>query len=411
MNKQKKLTLLFLFCLDTSFFYLIKIPGFISQYINNYQKAFLVVVVFIVMLFYIKQIVNYRYYFIYNILGLIFIFTMAFIIGTLRYDQNIKSILIVSIHFLVPLVYLFFMIIIKDKKSLDNFQNILIYCGTFLALLFNFQYIIFNLTNKVFLNININKSIIATRFGGIRIYESSFFILFSSILAISFFLKEKNRKKRFRYLLFLTIMIYYIFIVFKSRIAIISIISIFTILMLIKRRKNIVKKFIAILLVLATIILLINSEYGKLYLESIKSKDGGVRSEATKYYNRQTSEMLLTGIGFVNSSQNDELRLISMGPDNIFYKDDVGIINIFNTFGVFGLTWYISLVVMMINVTINVIKKMSINDSFVLIGCLLLIIITSFTMIITDSQRIFVLPCILTIFDSYFKLSKQKSIR
>ena len=181
MNKKEKSIFIILLMIDTSFMYLLKFPNFISTYMSNYQKALLVAVILIINVFYTKKIIKNGFVFIYSMILLRFMFTTSVLLGNLRYNQNIKDVLSNGIYLLVPFSYFLLSLFTKSKKGLLEFENIIIVLGTLQAFLFNLQYIMYNSFNYVFLNIDINKSIISSRFGEIRIYESSYLIIFSSI--------------------------------------------------------------------------------------------------------------------------------------------------------------------------------------------------------------------------------------
>ncbi len=206
------------------------------------------------------------------------------------------------------------------------------------------------------------------------------------------------------YYIFLIINMFYIFIVFKSRIASISFLIILITIVFFKNIDNFLKILCSSIFMFMLVFILLNTNYGKMYLDSIDLDSTSVRSEAIEYYNNQTKDVIITGVGFINANNNVELKSFTMGNDGKFYKDDVGVINLLNTFGILGVLWYIFIIFTMIKIMKDLYKLYKIVEFIELISIFMLIIITSFTMIISDSQRIFTLPIALTIFDSYYKI-------
>lgn len=404
MDKNARIILVILLLIDTSFMYLFEFPSFISTYMNNYQKLFLVVVIIGLTILYAKKIINKRYVFTYSMFLLSFMFIIAIILGVLRYNQGIKAVLSQGIYILVPFAYFLLNSFINDKKSLIDFENIIVIFGTIQALLFDIQYLIYNMFGIVFLNIDINKSILSARFGQIRIYESSYLLIFATILSISFIFRVKEKKLKILYIISTLINSYYLLSVLKSRIATVSIVCIIILLLLIKKRSSLINRIGVIISIVIVMLLLTNTTYGKLYIESMDTSSENVRERATEYYIEQIKKIPITGVGFINASTSNELKSLVMGPKNIYYRDDVGIINIVYTFGAIGVIWYILIIVKMIRCIIrSILRKTCLVNYIELIVIFIFILTTSFTMIITDSQRIFILPCVMVIFDSHFK--------
>lgn len=344
MKKDYKIDMLSLFMwllllLQIKFCWLIPLKAFYS--VNSNQQQILMVVVLLAALFLLKgKPLNYgtessrryiAFFFLYYVFELL--------LSAIENEQGIINALIASDFYLMLLFYFFSMYFI-EKRSLNKFYHIIICVSMANIAVCWIQYILAKF-GVFFTQIDTSSM----RFGNIRIGALSETITSLGIfLCFSRFLNEQEKRK-WRYFAGFALGMLGHLIVSKGRMSLLALFSGCCIYVLDKYKKY-AKKIIAVIVVIIILaIAFLNSSIGKIYLNSltdVETDTGSIRTREIAYYNDQTKESPIFGVGFIRDI-GDQASNKMKGPAHQYSRTDVGIWGLANAIGYIGVIWYVLL--------------------------------------------------------------------
>lgn len=399
--------------LDLSFFYLVPINNVIGTIISNYQKIGLSASVIISFIIYIKHVFSKRkYLFLKNLIIFILLVLAEVFLSYLSYGQGIKTIIVMTNQYFVILAYFIFCYYIEKEKGIYSLEKILLLSTLIISVLLIVQYCIYNINETLFLYIDGDRLGVARRFGSIRIYESSYYITFNSVLAFGILVKNKCGKKlKSLALLTFVISMIEIIVVFKGRSNLIFILISILFIIGIRFKKKKLQQVIVIPITVASLILILNIPKVKIFFESFNVNEASVtiRVRAMDYYINQTKDNFLFGTGFIEAKENDLSYYMVRGDEGLFYKDDMGIIGLMNTFGIIGFMWYIMIFYKLLKVLLIAYKKKIYISYIEIYGLAFFIICSCVVLNPLDAQRIIVFPLLLSLIDYINKVILNKS--
>ena len=161
---------------------------------------------------------------------------------------------------------------------------------------------------------------------------------------------------------------------------------------------NIKKKLIIILVSTIAIIIFANSNILKKYIEIGKTEtySTSIRFEAIQYYINQTKDNKFFGTGLIYEKDNhDTLSYILHGPETKYFKSDVGIFGLYNTFGILGIAWYILITFKFIRILFRKYKMKIVCNNVESIGLFIYFIATTTTLNIVSPDLITYMPIIM----------------
>lgn len=395
----EKLIILILL-VETKFIYLIPVPSFISKINNAHQKIIVVMIIITIVLLLSTKLLNQRYM-IFTPVVLIFIgiYIIEIMLSYTNYDQGVLNAFIASNYYLIPISYFIYSYYFRRDNGLEKFKNIFINFTIVLSILFLIQYILINFNIK-FLQIDFEQ----VRFGDLRIYESgNHFIKLGLIFASSNILSSRYNKKD---IITVALCTFNMIFIAKGRMAMI-VIFISLLSMIMYKNKNDIVKFISTMVILIIIgILALQTDIAKTYIEASKVVDASYtnRTKTIDMYIEQISKNPIWGMGFIRDMEDSESTKLLTGPMGTYTRTDVGIIGFTNCFGLVGFIWYIGFIFSSIFYIIKIKKIVNKEENLDLIGILVMIIVSSISLIVTDASRIFLVPIFMANIDClYYK--------
>ena len=120
--------------------------------------------------------------------------------------------------------------------------------------------------------------------------------------------------------------------------------------------------------------------------QSISENTGSsfARFNAISYYLNLFKKNILFGLSMVSPDEGNSMYYFVHGQAGIFHYDDIGIIGTLTKLGVFGLIWYIYII---IKSSLLVVKTKGKNKALS-VGLMIMMIISSITQSYLDSQRL-----------------------
>lgn len=398
MNKLLlKSSIYLILIMNLSFFYLIHIPSFIM--IGNYQKMGIVLLGIIITVLFHRILIkeNKKYLFAINILFLFFLYLCEVVLSKISYTQNIKDILSASSSYLILGLYFIVAYYTSKYSKQEQIEEFLITCILLASMLMITQYIIYEYTGFIFLNIGK-----AVRYDSLRIYESDYFFVFGSVLALGMLLNDtSNKKNKYKYMLAVILSAIEIIVVSKSRTGIImSVISCMFITFLHYKSKRL--KLLNVFLIFILLITLgMKVPFINKAITSINQNDSSinVRIEAGDFYLKQIANNPIYGVGFIKPIPNDKSYSLVRGDKGLFYKSDMGILGSINSMGVVFLFWYLFLVYKIIKILFILYKRNQYSKNLEIFGVAFLSLSGSLAMNPFDPQRVVLFPFILASID------------
>lgn len=132
------------------------------------------------------------------------------------------------------------------------------------------------------------------------------------------------------------------------------------------------------------------------------------RVYAMDYYWNCFLKSPFLGNGFVDGSVNSAYYAVEHGPQNVAWYSDVGFMGLLAKTGLIAILYYIIPVTKMCKVAHRVYKYVSHAEGGFLISCVVYVLLTSLTLIITDSGRVFLYPCLLALLLYYERIYIRK---
>lgn len=417
MKSIYKIIIFLIFLLEARFLYLFNVPNFISQY-NTYNIK---IIIFLICFLAIWILLTFRHYkylnrkAIFNKFIIIFILYVSseILISYLNYSvYNHTFIDLMWVSYFYFIICLYYIIVYLGVRFDDySYKKVIIILSLILSIIFIVQAYIYNLGGGLILKIPETNIVgIESRLGRIRLTYPSTLISFGCILSFSeIFNKEINKKKLLNILNVIFSIIYLIY-VSQTRALIIYVILSMLVVFIFVNRKSVKKVIIMMITLIITTGIIMNLNITKEYLNSFEDSKNSIsniaREGAIDYFIDRGSKNLIFGSGFINPNANSETYYIARGEVGIFSTTDVGIFGYYSIFGIFGLLLYLYLIVKMISIISTLIKNNKIDYCIETIGVLTFFITSSATLIVTDSQRIILLPLILAIFNNKYCIEK-----
>lgn len=391
---------------DLKFYYIIPLPSVIEQLNNNHQKIIIVLIVILVFSCFLFKLINLNnLIFKKSIFYFIILYLIELIISWYRHNQGLMNVFISSNYYILLLSYFIFIYYLRKNSNNKAFKEKIININVFISVLFLLQYILIKFNVK-FLQINFEYY----RFGELRIYEAaSMFVNLGVILALGNLLKLKRGKKNnCKSILCIILSLINIIIVAKGRMGLLIILCTMILMILYRYRKNAIKIFIAISIIGVVGLLFIRTDVAQEYIKSSQIKDASItnRQGAINMYVDQIKKNPIFGMGFIRDMDNSEAVLLLRGPKGSYTRTDVGIIGFTNTFGILGFAWYIYILIKFSYIILILHRKNVLNMNLELLGIFIMVILTSFTLIVMDSERILIMPIFMALLD--YTVNKYK---
>lgn len=310
----------------------------------DYQKSNIIIaLICIVFLFFKSEFFRKNTYtFRFDIVIFISLVIAEIFISNFVYAQGIVACIKAGIYYFAILLY--YVITYKDKErnTIRYTKKWCIYLSIVISLILIAQYFIYNKFMITFIGLDLSR---AYRMGGVRIGEGSYFISVGIILTLSKIL-NKNARYTFKEFVFyvtaLGLELFYIIFVAKTR-SVLMIVGISMLFMVFLCSGGIKMKLQVLALSIISVFVLLNSSVFKDYvsLSETESYSTQIRLEALDFYLDQVKDHRILGTGLIYEKDNhDALSYLLHGEEGRYFKSDIGIVGMYNTFGVCGIAWY-----------------------------------------------------------------------
>ncbi|MBE6048875.1 MAG: hypothetical protein E7213_10860 [Clostridium sp.] len=327
--------------------------GFLLTTID-YQKSNIIIGIIcgVFLIFKSKYIRKNTSTFRFDVLIFIFLIIAEIFMSKFRYGQSLSCSIKAGIYYFSILFYYVITYKEQERKTLEFMKKCFIYMSFILSIILILQYYIYDRMRITFIGVDLSR---AFRMDGVRITDGMYFISIGIICTLAKILtykREFSARKFIEYVVFLSFDLFYIVFVSKTR-SILVVICLVIVIMMLCSGNDVKKKLLIILVSSIAIPLFLNSSIVKKYIDlgETDTYSTEVRIEAMNYYIDQVSENKLLGVGLIYEKDNhDILSYILHGPETKYFKSDVGIVALYNTFGLFGLGWYILIILKFIRI-------------------------------------------------------------
>lgn len=272
---------------------------------------------------------------------------------------------------------LFYFVFRARNINMKKLFKLVVITGVFLALLNNIQYIFFG-ELKIF---HVSRSL--ERAGQLRFLIGDFFTIFSPIIALGEYLKEKKKV----YLIAFIYMIATVVMQGKTRAVIWGLMATTLLLLYYSKQISFLKAFFICVPLFTLFIWLgpyIRSTFiGEIYEETkyeIGQKAGnvGIRFDAYDYYFGEIMKSPVIGRGIWN------LAFSGDNPEDMsakgFHLDDIGMTRLFFHFGLIGAIWLLIILAKVYKLAFFSLEKLKENIHYGLIGYFVFSIFTMLTL-------------------------------
>lgn len=312
----------------------------------NYNDMWTYILVFYELYFLLKYKMNKKYAYKFEVAGII----ACCVISGFQSSLNVGQPLMMGIRpqrFFIICFLSYFVVrkqlALKKMKAVD-ILDLLVTMGTIEGILCAMQYFLYG--HIIFLYADANM-----RYGSVRLYFDSGLMMFTTIVGWCFFL----RKGKFKYLFSMGMGMVYEFLISKGRLENMCILfSLF--LAYIILRKAAFRKVMMLLTLISVIVLLMNTSYSQILINSAKSfltdtessetnsKDDtgdtmAVRKEGREYYSEQlnkSTQNFILGCGYPNSLCE---KAVAYARADTYSLNDNGIFGYAYVYGMLGLTF------------------------------------------------------------------------
>ena len=395
-----KYIIVLIMLLEVEFFYLIKMPLSIYKFNNTYQKLLILGIIITGLIMNSKKIIKGKFRYLKIILFLMAIYLIQLIISSLKYNQFFSNTFSISNYYIIPLLYFLIIIYLKRTNDIKFIKKIFINFTIILSTLFILQSVLFKY-NIVFLNVNTEL----TRFGSLRIFEGANIILIGILISFCDLINtNKLYRKKIISIIACSLGLAEMIFVQKTRMAIVAVLIVIVFISCIKFKKNIVKIMGIFISIIVIVILFFSSKIGENYIKSFSLESGNisVRNEAINFFIEETKNEYILGTGFIYVNPNVydiynvEKSYKLKGPNGTYYRTDVGIFGFYHTFGILGIIFYLLFVIEVGRDILIIYKIKKYLFNYEILAIFLLIIFTTFSLIITDVYRIITIPFLLS---------------
>lgn len=337
----------------------------------------------------------------FDVIIFIFLIIAEMFISKFRYGQSISCSIKAGIYYFAILFYYIITYKEEERKTLEFIKKCFIFMSFLLSIILIVQYFVYDIYRITFIGVDLSR---AFRMDGVRITDGMYFISLGIIFTLA---KILNYKKEYSvrglvyYITFLAFDLFYIVFVSKTR-GILVVICLVIAAMMLCSGNNLKKKLLILLVCSIAIPLFLNSNILKRYMElgQTDTYSTEIRFEAINYYINQISDKKFLGVGLVYEKDNhDTLSYILHGPDTKYFKSDVGIFGLYNTFGMLGIIWYILITFKFIKILFRKYKMKITCNNVDSIGLFIYFITTTPTLNIVSPDLITYMPIIMACID------------
>lgn len=398
------LVLFFLFYVK--FFYLINLPGRISNFVDQSYSGIFALIICLITLSISREKYKFKNWLLFFYLFLL----LETLISVIRYPmQSFSDTMLYSSQYLILLLYIPLSASIKNDTDLKRIINLFALITIYISIMMLLQYRLYSLTGTVSMSALNNHFIqwsVSLKNGSLRVYHvMDGLSRISIILSFWLIINKRNILSIFEIVMHISNFVFGILAVYfvdQSRIYFVSMVVVLYLIVFTNTSNSGIKKWLSITaaVFLASVIFFnaINLTLNNLLSTISDSNDGSsaARLGAIGYFFVKAIGNPLLGIGIIN---NNEYLQIARGPFKIYNYDDVGLFGILGQFGFLGLAWYIGIIVKHFSI-VRSNKGRFIPLNFVLSIAILLNCLTQSYM---DSQRLIILPIELAIMEHLYK--------
>lgn len=401
----------FLMILEFNFYHLNAFLSYLFVRVNaDYNKTLIAVISVACLLLLLlnkkaKKIytTEYPYFNIIN-LALFFFIVLETVFGVIRYDQSPFDIFAEMRHYYIVLMAFPVCYGLEKcantQKILDRFLT-LIFVYVILILL---QAIVYNADSLWFLNGYISEK--SFRDGSLRIGLGSlapFLLLYSFSCCCD---SRRNFRKRCAALITSVVTAgAYVYCTQTRALNLALGGALLAILMVARYRAS--KKAVLLYLLAAGIFFcfyqgIFSDLVYSLFFDQSKSSSALGRLYSIKHYLQAFYDNPVFGTGIIRET-NLKFAFIKHGSDGLVYSDDVGLIGLIGENGIIGLIFYSLILFRLLYLTYEMVIKKKIwnTDTYFMTGMSVFLILTSATLIITNTMRIFLCPFLLAFYEYY----------
>lgn len=379
-------------------YYLIPLPGTLGTPANDILTSSMAIIAFIAVVLTDRSILIRSKLKNFFITFYTFIF-FEFIYSAIKYPNEsvFEFIKEVSPYFVLLSYFVFLKYIRLDNDKIINF---VIVSSTFIAAVFIFQAVLYNVNGTIFLKIygfQYGKIRFDLRSGNIRLLASDM-VAYSSFLSMGKVFEPRHKKySKLKYWINIAAVI--IYELYASQIRSMTIIMIVSLVLIILKYGANKKeyKILQLFLVLLVFLIISSSIYGyiqEIVMSAINRKDYSLyhRVDEIKYYFEMAIKHPLTGIGLLrdDTSVASYSTIIHGSSQSTFGYSDVGLVGMMGKFGLVGGAFYLYPIIYQLNLY----KRMK---SPVVFSILLAFILSIPTSSLFDSGRLIVLSLFLAI--------------
>ncbi|MCX8128598.1 MAG: O-antigen ligase family protein [Clostridia bacterium] len=381
------------------------VPNLFPDKIKFIILAVVAVILFFTFVF-IRDLFCEKYFFGGNILFFILLYIQEIVMSVVTYRQSFIDTVTEGKYYLLMLSYFIMACYLKKDGNYHKLYGMIVVFSAVLSVFYIVYYLFLSYFDLQILPLGYDE-----RFGGYRVTAFAYIINSGTLLALGVYLNP-GFKLRYRAacLFVFAAGLFELIVVQKTRAALVMELVCILCMIVFAFRKRIGNLIITGIVAAVIVAALVNTPLFKSYMDSVSNEDTSVsvRLEEVDFYLSQVKESPLYGMGFIKNMEDRETYALLRGQDKMFYREDVGIVGFVNTFGVLGLLWYLWLVIKLSAGLILSFRLQKGNSLTGLIGVAVLIILSSATLIITDSSRIAIFPVILALIDSVYAKSSMK---
>lgn len=324
-------------------------------------------------------------------LGIVII---TFVGSLIVYDQSIIAVLKNYYYYMILLFYFVLKYMLRRKKFYDVLVKLIIGVSAFYSSILIAAKIYYEMSGKFLLSQQL--LIMTVRNDSLRLMNISGLISWGAVLAFSFALKKK--RSWFFYLICGIACVAEVFYVSQTRMAELAIILSACIMLYFYSDKR--KKWFlltAVFILAAICSTEIAHFLGSFSLNSDVASfaySTSIRLEAYGYFLKNAFRNLMFGIGFINSSKYSDIKL---GPKGRYVISDLGYIGIIGVFGILGVFLIKRVLDVYIGQARRVLWKSKQKEYPEVLGIVAYTLISSWSLIFNDIQRMLYLPICLAI--------------
>lgn len=389
------LVVIALLILQVKFFWILPIKSFYVVNSNQQQILMVLLVIYTIIRLRCRPLMQGTKSSKLFIMFFVIYYFFELFISAIKNGQGLLDAFIASNFYLMILGYFIWMYYMKTK-SREKFYNIILIVSIFNMIICWLQYLL-AFKGIYFTQMNFDNS----RFGSLRIGDiAETLTSLGLIISVVYFL-SKDIKKKWIYMIVIGIGILGNIIVSKGRITMLATFVSICVILISKYKKDMIKTIAIIFLITTMFFVFLQTSIGETYLRSIGESEtdtGSVRIREMEYYNEQTKENLVFGVGFIRDN-GDSMSSYLKGPTHQYSRTDIGIWGVANALGIVGVAWYIILTISMIRKIILISKYRKDDHYLIIIGLMTFSLVYIPTMIMMNPYSITTLSILMAIID------------